>query len=61
MDCLRRAERLNPRNGEVQARIGEVYLAQGAVAAARVQFARALKLDPANERARAGLRAAGRQ
>jgi cytochrome c-type biogenesis protein CcmH/NrfG len=59
MACLRRAEQLNPQSGEVQARIGDLYLAHGAASDARRQFRRALELDPGNQRARSGLRAMG--
>lgn len=54
---LREAERWNPASGEVHARIGEIYLARGDPGPARREFSLALRLDPLNDRARAGLRA----
>jgi len=53
--ALRKAVHLSPHNAEYMAELGYIYLKLGFKARARTAFEKALKQDPANSRASAGL------
>ncbi len=58
-EALREAIRLDPFNGDHQARLGWIYLKAGLKKRASTQFEKALKFDPGNEEALKGLRELG--
>jgi|MudIll2142460700_1097286.scaffolds.fasta_scaffold04664_3 curved DNA-binding protein CbpA len=54
--ALNRADELNPRNADILAEMGHVYLKLGFPLRAKGYFGKALKLNPSNDRAKEGIK-----